>query len=50
MTNAVKYRRRDRAGAWVRVAFEGASDREWRVAVEDNGPGIASEDLCQIPN
>lgn len=46
--NAVKYRRRDGTGAWVRVAFEGASEGGWRVAVEDNGRGIAPQDLERV--
>ena len=48
ITNAVKYRRRGRAGAGVRVAFEAVSDRRWRVAVEDNGVGIAPQDLERV--
>ena len=48
ITNAVKYRRRDRADAGVRVAFEAVSDRRWRVAVEDNGMGIAPQDLERV--
>ncbi|HEY0793416.1 MAG TPA: HAMP domain-containing sensor histidine kinase [Chthoniobacterales bacterium] len=46
--NALKYRRRDGKGAWIRVTFEGWSADRWRMAVEDNGVGIAPEDLGRI--
>jgi len=48
MLNALKYRRRDGTGGWIRVTLEAASADRWRIAVEDNGVGIAPEDLGRI--
>jgi signal transduction histidine kinase len=48
IVNALKYRRRDGTGAWVRVAFEAVPEGHWRLAVEDNGAGIAPEHLDRV--
>jgi signal transduction histidine kinase len=48
VVNALKYRRREGPGAWIRVAFEAAPEGRWRMAIEDNGVGIAPEDLERI--
>jgi len=46
--NALKYRRRDDTGAWIRITLEAASAERWRIAVEDNGVGIDPEHLGSI--
>jgi signal transduction histidine kinase len=48
VVNALKYRRREGPGAWIRVAFDAAPEGRWRMAIEDNGVGIAPEDLERI--
>jgi signal transduction histidine kinase len=48
VVNALKYRRRDGPGAWIRVSFEAALEGRWRMAIEDNGVGIAPEDRERI--
>ena len=48
IVNALKYRRRDGEGCWVRVTFEVAPEGRWRIAIDDNGVGIAPDDLKRI--
>lgn len=47
IVNALKYRRNG-ADAWVRITFESIDQDRWRMAVDDNGVGIAPEDLERI--
>jgi signal transduction histidine kinase len=48
IVNALKYRRRNGTGSWVRVSFETTAEGYWRIAIDDNGVGIAPEDLERI--
>jgi signal transduction histidine kinase len=48
IVNALKYRRRNGTDAWVRVTFETTIESHWRIAIDDNGVGIAPEDLERI--
>lgn len=48
IVNALKYRRRDGGNAWIRVTFETSIENQWRIAVGDNGLGIAPENLERI--
>jgi signal transduction histidine kinase len=48
IVNALKYRRSG-TDAWVRVTFEAiVNGSHWRIAVGDNGVGIAPEDMERI--
>ncbi|MBV9998282.1 MAG: HAMP domain-containing histidine kinase [Verrucomicrobia bacterium] len=48
IVNALKYRRPNGANAWVRVTFESIIENQWRIAIDDNGVGIAPENLERI--
>ncbi|MBV8899100.1 MAG: HAMP domain-containing histidine kinase [Verrucomicrobia bacterium] len=48
VVNALKYRRRNATDSWVRVTFETAAEGHWRIVIDDNGVGIAAEDLERI--
>jgi signal transduction histidine kinase len=48
VVNALKYRRHNGTGSWVHVTFEATTEGYWRIAVDDNGVGIAPEDLERI--
>lgn len=45
VSNAIKYRDPDKAERWVRLVFTPRDSRWWSIVVEDNGVGIAPENL-----
>ena len=47
ISNAIKYSR-DEPGGFVRVAIEDSGDKTYNVLIEDNGLGIAIEDLGRV--
>lgn len=47
ISNAIKYSR-DEPGGFVRVAIEDSGDKTYNVLIEDNGLGIAKEDLGRV--
>ena len=47
ISNAIKYSR-DEPGGFVRVAIEDSGDKTYNVIIEDNGLGIAKEDLGRV--
>jgi len=47
ISNAIKYSR-DEPGGFVRVAIEDSGDKTYNVIVEDNGLGIAKDDLGRV--
>ena len=48
VTNAIKYRRRDKSDGTVVLAFRSLGAGSWQFAVEDSGVGIPSEHLDSI--
>jgi signal transduction histidine kinase len=48
VSNAVKYRQRDRSGGFVRLVFESAGEEHWLLTVADSGIGIPQEDLEKV--
>ncbi len=48
ISNAVKYRDPVKRPGWVELSLERAGPDRWRVAVSDNGLGIARENLSTI--
>jgi signal transduction histidine kinase len=48
VSNAIKYRRRDKTDGFVRLIFESAGDEHWQLTVTDSGVGIPQEDLEKI--
>jgi signal transduction histidine kinase len=48
VSNAIKYRRRDKADGFVRLVFESADDEDWQLTVADSGVGIPQEDLQKV--
>jgi signal transduction histidine kinase len=45
VSNAIKYHDPDKAERWVRLVFAPRDARRWSIVVEDNGIGIAPENL-----
>lgn len=45
VSNAIKYHDRDKPERWVRLVFARRDSRRWSIVVEDNGVGIAPENL-----
>ncbi|MGA8478534.1 MAG: sensor histidine kinase [Chthoniobacterales bacterium] len=48
VSNAIKYRRRDKADGFVRLVFESADEEDWQLTVADSGVGIPQEDLQKV--
>jgi signal transduction histidine kinase len=48
VSNAIKYRRRDKADGFVRLVFESADEEHWQLTVADNGVGIPQEDIEKV--
>jgi signal transduction histidine kinase len=48
VSNALKYREPGQPDPWIELTFEASGPERWRVAVEDNGVGIAPEDQERI--
>jgi len=47
ISNAIKYSR-DEPGGFLRIAIEDSGERTYTVMVQDNGTGIAKEDLGRV--
>ncbi|MBV8901263.1 MAG: sensor histidine kinase [Verrucomicrobia bacterium] len=45
VSNAIKYHDRDKQERWVRLVLAPRDSRRWSIVVEDNGVGIAPENL-----
>jgi signal transduction histidine kinase len=48
VSNAIKYRRRDRSDGFVRLVFDSAGKEHWQLTVADGGVGIPQEDLEKV--
>jgi hypothetical protein len=48
VSNAIKYRRRDRSDGFVRLVFDSAGKEHWQLTVADGGVGIRQEDLEKV--
>jgi signal transduction histidine kinase len=48
VSNAIKYRQRDKPDGFVRVTFESAGEEYWQLTVADSGVGIPREDWEKI--
>jgi signal transduction histidine kinase len=48
VSNAIKYRQRDRSDGFVRLIFEPSDAEHWQLIVADNGVGIPEEDLQKV--
>jgi signal transduction histidine kinase len=48
VSNAVKYRQRDKPDGFVRLIFDSADEEYWQLTVTDNGVGIPQEDLQKV--
>jgi signal transduction histidine kinase len=48
VSNAIKYRQRDKREGFVRLVFESADEEHWQLTVADSGVGIPQEDLQKV--
>jgi signal transduction histidine kinase len=48
VSNAIKYRQRDKPDGFVRLVFDSADEEHWQLTVTDNGVGIPQEDLQKV--
>jgi signal transduction histidine kinase len=48
VSNAIKYRQRDKPDGFVRLVFDAADEEHWQLTVTDNGVGIPQEDLEKV--
>jgi signal transduction histidine kinase len=48
VSNAIKYRQRDKPGGFVRLLFELIGEEYWQLTVADSGVGISQNDLQKI--
>jgi signal transduction histidine kinase len=48
VSNAIKYRQRDKPDGFVQLIFESADEEHWQLTVADGGVGIAREDLEKV--
>jgi len=48
VSNAIKYRQRDKPDGFVRLIFESADEEHWQLTVTDSGVGIPQEDLQKV--
>jgi signal transduction histidine kinase len=48
VSNAIKYRQRDKPDGFVRLVFDSADEEHWQLTVTDNGVGIPQEDLEKV--
>jgi signal transduction histidine kinase len=48
VSNAIKYRRRDKPDGFVRLVFDSAGKEYWQLTVADSGVGIPQEDLEKV--
>jgi signal transduction histidine kinase len=48
VSNAIKYRQRDKPHGFVRLLFESGSEEHWQLIVTDSGVGIPQEDLQKV--
>ena len=48
VSNAIKYRRRDKPDGFVRLLFEPADEEHWHLTVADSGVGIPQDDLEKV--
>jgi signal transduction histidine kinase len=48
VSNAIKYRQRDKPGGFIRLIFESAGEQHWQLTVADGGVGIPREDLDKV--
>jgi len=48
VSNAIKYRQRDKPDGFVRLVFDSADEEHWQLTVTDSGVGIPQEDLQKV--
>jgi len=48
VSNAIKYRRRDKPDGFVRLVFGSSDEEDWQLTVADSGVGIPQEDLQKV--
>jgi signal transduction histidine kinase len=48
VSNAIKYRQRDKPDGFVRLVFDSADEEHWQLTVSDSGVGIRQEDLQKV--
>jgi signal transduction histidine kinase len=48
VSNAIKYRQRDKPDGFVRLVFEFPDEEHWQLTVADSGVGIPQEDLQKV--
>jgi signal transduction histidine kinase len=48
VSNAIKYRQRDKPDGFVRLVFDSADEEHWQLTVTDSGVGIPQEDLRKV--